>query len=97
MCVSPGHEEQEPCAKHADLHPFLLHPIICARSERVSRLGKEIVGLMSDLPLNASSSVFVRVDEDKVSGVACTLVLLSLPCALGECFPTPPITCVCCA
>lgn len=37
-----------------------------APSERVTRLGREIAGLASDLPLSASSSVFVRVDDEKM-------------------------------
>lgn len=63
-------------AKRLHIHCFILSyshtkellslPIKKICSERVSRLGKEIVGLMSDLPLNPSSSVFVRVDEDRV-------------------------------
>ena len=34
---------------------------------RTVRLGKEIAGLNSDLPLNPTSSVFVRVDEQNVT------------------------------
>ena len=30
---------------------------------RQARVGKELVGMAADLPLNASSSVFLRVDE----------------------------------
>ena len=34
---------------------------------RTVRLGKEIAGLNSDLPLTPTSSVFVRVDEQNVT------------------------------
>ncbi len=34
---------------------------------RTVRLGKEIAGLNNDLPLNPTSSVFVRVDEQNCS------------------------------
>lgn len=34
---------------------------------RTVRLGKEIAGLNNDLPLNPTSSVFVRVDEQNSS------------------------------
>lgn len=30
---------------------------------RQARVGKELAGMAADLPLNASSSVFLRVDE----------------------------------
>lgn len=33
--------------------------------DRLVRLGREIAGLSSLLPLNPSSSVFVRIDEEK--------------------------------
>jgi hypothetical protein len=36
-------------------------------AERTTRLGREIAGAFSDLPLSPSSSVFVRVDEHNVS------------------------------
>jgi len=35
--------------------------------QRTVRLGKEIAGLNNDLPLNPTSSVFVRVDEQNVT------------------------------
>jgi len=37
-----------------------------APADRVTRLGREISGLMKDLPLSSSSSVFVRVDDERM-------------------------------
>ena len=34
--------------------------------KRMQRLAKELVGLTNDLPVNRSSSVFVRADEDQL-------------------------------
>ena len=51
--------------------------------ERVVRCGREIAGLATDLPCNACSSVFVRVDQ------SCVTLWRALITGGSLCFPSP--------